>query len=714
MYEHHCYWSSSWPSLSICSQGISAVDWNFPSPTATPTSASYNHNTFQTPKTSTFPSHFQDAFATPQMPSYTPQPSETATMTPLQRPHTSAGPLQNQYYVHGPAVAGQPMLAPHQSNYTMSPMYGTSQPQAMQTAPNTVYDTSQMQTPPPTRGTSVKKPQMQNVAFGTPSTIASRRFMTPQQGQAQPQLAHSTVQTPMQYQLQFTPEMYQFGNFGPATAPAMPQSQLLWDPNSPTVYQHHTQYQTQQPRLEDPFVPASNAGLQWPAQVSQQSITPLLDFGTPAMNGFHVQAPPQRPASTVNLANTVTPAMTTASVDPSLLYSSPVRPVQESPPVRANVQPPNPRASAKKPAANRKDSSHSQQQSQDHERADNKATRGSVPTASSSSRSIVRPSLQRSNTTGHLRPQSAQSFTSRDSLSRSNSLLQVSRTASPLKRVGKSNLGSISEGRKSRPSVILTVDESGRAKAIRTDDSPTKSVRDRYPGLFDSETSDDEQDEDDDEDSMSNSASFSFARGQERSTKIARLDPPIENLDGLDIPRSSSRSSISSLVPPSRAAIAAAVQLRRGNSLRKKTPSRSGQRRVSSAASIDTAPMDISQQRRQSIIGSEDFNRGLTLSTGESLDAHNLRWSQMSFDQQSNVSPTRLSQSTGTGQPRIRCLCGVNSDRGQQLIQCKSCTQWLHGTCIGVSAGAVPPPAFTCFLCTRPAARAPVSNRKKL
>lgn len=75
----------------------------------------------------------------------------------------------------------------------------------------------------------MKKMQSQEVAFGTPSTIASRRSMTPQQVYSSSHNAPATQHAPMQYpQLQFSPDVYQFGNLGPASAPVFPQTQLLW------------------------------------------------------------------------------------------------------------------------------------------------------------------------------------------------------------------------------------------------------------------------------------------------------------------------------------------------------------------------------------------------------------------------------------------------------------------------------------------------------
>lgn len=452
-------------------------------------------------------------------------------MTPMQGQQMSLDNIRNNYYanMHSASTTGQVMPPPgqsYQSAPVSSPAYAQAQAPQMQHVAAMPFDSSQMQTPPPTRGSSVKKSQPREVAFGTPSTIATRRFMTPQQVYNSSQNVPATQHTAMQYpQLQFSPDMYQFGNFGPASAPVFPQTQLLWGSTaSPAVY-------NQQPTLDDPFAPVSSASTSWTAAPATQSDLQRNAFDTPAMGSFPVQAPVQRPASAGHYTasqgqSQVPPTMTTASVDPSLVYSSPIRPVMQSASRQGKT-----RVSAPKTDIKRKDSAMAERNRSE--------TVSSTDTASSSSEL-----RRRSSTTGAARTKATSMS---DTLSRSNSMLSVPRTASPLKRVGKPLLGSISETKQLRPraSVVLTIDESGRASTVTqrpADDSPTKSIRDRYPGLFDSDSSDAESEDDDD--LQSRSASFSFSRGDERKTKTARLDPPIENLDGLRLQRSASSASL--------------------------------------------------------------------------------------------------------------------------------------------------------------------------
>ncbi|KAK5122637.1 hypothetical protein LTR85_003900 [Meristemomyces frigidus] len=627
-------------------------------PSATPTTASFGNSILHTPKTSTtFPSHFQDAFQTPQMATYhTFQQPQYSSMTPVQRPQSSSEVLRSNFYANmqasvpqgmqqpGQAAYGGPLLSPvHNDGFQVSPVQPGMQP----------FDSSQMQTPPPTRGTTARKAQQAATiafgtpTFGTPSTIASRRFMTPQQPamntDALPNM-HAQVQYP---QSQFSPAAYQFATVGPASAPVMPQTQLLWDQTgSPVCF-------PQQRPLEDPFAPGLDQGGAWPQHSPQAGGQPVA-FETPAMVSFPVQPPHPRPSSAVMLRSNVPPLLapqsTSASLDPSLIYSSPIRPVvQYSSQTRPNLV---------TPATKRKDSA-----------APNQARASKSPTDTTPS--FTGPGLRRSNTTGTARPNSVQySTASADLLGRSNSASHMPRTASPLKRIGRAPLGSISEYKPTmRASVILTVDENGNARTEtrRADDSPTRSIRERYPGLFDSDTSDDESDTS--EQAPSRSASFTFAKGEDRRSKAARLDPPVENLEGIDLPRSSSRASNKS-VTPSRAAIAAAASLRRQGSLRKPsrtTPAKRNTMTRSASSLLDTCPMDMSADQQQmggavqrTLEDRSSWEGSMSaLDTAPSsqppvetaLDAHNRRWSMMSFDQQQHVSPQHQQQHVGGFRP---------------------------------------------------------------
>jgi hypothetical protein len=586
-------------------------------------------------------------------------------------------------------------------------------------------DPSQMQTPPPTRGTSVKKPQLvQNVAFGTPSTIASRRFMTPQQHVLHSNGPTHQQQTPMQFpMLELSPDMHQFGNMGAMTAPVYSQTHNFWDAQpSPVEHLAHAQPNM----LDDPFgLNAPHQQLPWTPNVAtpqQQPGAQSMGFNTPAMNSFAVQQAHSRPASAVPLATqnipSLQPTQTSASVNPSLLYSSPAQPYPRDISRPMKVRP-------------------------TMEQVDSKRRDSAVPSLTTPTGTRSMQMLRRCNTTGATRPRSsASSVGSNDSLSTSGSVGPAARSGSPLKRIGVTPLDSISEAMKprvQRPSVVLTIDENGLARAVpQASTSPTKSVRERYPGLFDSDSSDGESNAS--LEPASRNPSFSFTKGEERKPKIARLDTPVENLDGLTLPRSSSSSSMR--VNPSRAAIVAAAQLKRQGSIRKLGSLRSRkplQKSASYSSMIDTCPMDFGDQsvtgatstpsqspdENQSFIFNPpptDFSN-VDLSQSSAI-GQDIDWSMYTMGQQQPQQPTFQAppqhhvpqqqqqipqQQQQQQQPvRIRCPCGDNHYHGEALVQCKSCTQYQHPACVNINPAFGQPPSYCCFLCQKPTSRAPM------
>lgn len=683
-------------------QSSAPVDWNFPSPNATPTHGSFGSNIYQTPKTSSFPTHFQDAFATPQMPGYsTPQQMQYASMTPVQKPQNSSDTLRSNYYANiqaGGQNAVQSMQSHDQidqSGAIVSPTYG-----GMYGAPvpsSNPLESMQMQTPPPTRGQSSRKTQqVQDIAFGTPSTIASRRFMTPNNQAVQANNGWMSQQSPVQFpQLQFSPEMYPFSNLGPASAPVMPQSRILWDQTASPIQP------VTQPSLDDPFAPATSTSMTWSNAEVLSNGALSATFDTPAMSGFSVQAPHPKavPARrmTDNFGSSTSNDASLNAVDPSLLYSGPARSVLRSNSTSTHARPPPPpppHEQKKKDAAGHNRNS----------------------TISSTDTSTTRSStnLQRSKTTGPAHSKSVLlTLSGTDALSRSNSVNQMPRTASPVKRIGRPSLGSASEGRpKQRTSVILTVDENGiaRTETKRIEKSPARSIRERYPALFDSDSSDAESNAS--EQMPSRPSSFIFDKRDERRPKVARLDPPVENLEGLTIPRSGSSASMKRGVQPSRAVVAATAQLRRQGSQRRSTPSRNSRRNLTSSSTsslIDTCPMDAPFEP-QSTSGTNSIESITSLpqdnhhlwtsqpndfdtipSSAESaLEIHNRRWSMMSMEQQLQrpilISPPQqnFQQLVFSSPPmpqqhspplQIRCQCAWSDDRGLPLVRCRSCTQ---------------------------------------
>ncbi|GAB7359873.1 hypothetical protein MBLNU230_g7401t1 [Neophaeotheca triangularis] len=674
------------------------LDHSFPSPGSTPTSTEFPGNhAHQTPKTTIFPTYFQDAFSTPQIPSYgTPQQQQNTSITPKHYQQSSTDTLRSNFYANAQTQNSQPGIL---SSIQTSSQHGSGQwdHQHQMIQPQSSMDLSQMQTPPPTRGSSSKKmaAPSDQIAFGTPSTIASRRFTTPQHQHQASSNTGNTFQTPVQFpQLQFSPDLYQMSNQGPATAPVLTQSRLLWEQQTSPINNF-----TQQSMMEDPFSTPISQDMSWLTTSMGHSNVQAFSFDTPAMNSFPVQAPHPRPASTTQLSsvpNLQPPAMSqpvSSGVNPSLLYTSPAQVPSRS----------NSRAGKAQPTAkeNRRDSALvNKNRAASYSKADGSSTR-------------PEPALRRSNTTESIRPGHAQPTANTAQVpNRTSSFAHPPRTASPLKRIGRTPLGSISETSKprQRPSVTLVVDENGRARTetVKPPESPTtKSMRERYPGLWDSDSSDEESD--DGEQSLSRVPSFSFGKGEERRQKTARLDPPIENLEGLSIPRSSSSASVRAT--PSKAAMSAAAQLRRQSSARKVAPARRTSVRKnpgtkSTTSLIDTAPMDMSseqptaaaaqQKPQRSQNNPNDLNQTHNTQPHElsAIEAHNRRWESMSAEQTQKYPPQAPfynnappPSSLGSSQPfamppqapplQIRCVCGVSDVQGQPLIQSRTSGVYL-------------------------------------
>lgn len=100
------------------------------------------------------------------------------------------------------------------------------------------------------------------------------------------------------------------------------------------------------------------------------------------------------------------------------------------------------------------------------------------------------------------------------------------------------------------------------------------------------------------------------------------------------------------------------------------------------------------------------------------LEAHNQRWNQMTLEHQQpqqstgghynspyptlHNQPVDSAPTTGSvlgTNVLIRCTCGTQNDNGQFMVQCKSCAQWLHTTCVGLNLHQLPP-VYHCVFCT--------------
>ncbi|KAF1827079.1 uncharacterized protein K489DRAFT_397420 [Dissoconium aciculare CBS 342.82] len=621
--------------------------WTFQSPGQTPTSTSFDTSIFQTPKSMAYPSHFQDAFNTPHLQSYnTPQQPEYPILTPQQQQQfMPVETLRSNAYANGQPMVGRADdtgamdmgLVNGQSNANMPQMsqaYAAQQDNIMvsgndfhsafdQNSFAMSFDSSQMQTPPPTGDSSAKRlPPGPHVAFDTPSTIASRRNVTPQQSYY-PQQGVQQQQTPVHFPyLPFSPEEYPFANLGPVTAPAMTQGNVLWAQSSPTgMY-------PQQNLLADPFAPAHCESMMWPSMNATAGVQGVA-FDTPAMVEFPTMAPHQIPMSATSVVPSSRPSTMSGAVDPALLFDSSRKSISQQRDLSQMSQS-NAGALTAADTARRASATEDANSSTVHTHFDVSSAAARLPSAN-------RPGLRRSNTTGTM------------------SVLQQqhqhipARTGSPLKRGGLP-LTSITETSaaakkpRQRTSVMLMIDESGRARtesrplsASGKVDSPTQSARAKYPGLFDSD-SEDSDDEANDAASDASSASIaarnaSFhpqsrphasAGHQSKAGPYDRSSSVVDDDDAASTIPSRSSSSASNRVAPSRAAIAAVAQLRRASSLK-----RSQKRNSIAGSSFAFSTAD------SSMLFGETYGPLPTLShQGATLEDHNRRWSTLSLGQQ--------------------------------------------------------------------------------
>lgn len=525
-------------------------------PSTTPTNATFSPTSLQTPRTNGH--HFQDAFSPYMQQQYAPTPTQAHP------DFTDFQPLAQEnlqpFYDNSQSFQSSRPRQELQSSFSMSALDKGSKHGQNQNPSFEFTESFQIQTPPPTRDASKRRSQRtQSVVFGTPSSIETRT--APNQ---QPLRANPTLQPSPLHARQMSMNNPQYLQSAPATAPIMTnQNQLFWDPSFvPDQPQQQSQQQTQWTPLDDPFTfhphPAahharSNMSSHTRAQsftAPTQSMRPFADQNA-TLNSNNMFG-----STLDNRAQPVPNMMSTGSgVNPSLLYTSPGRFMANSMSRPMGMQTSHSTSSLSMPSQNDRP---------EDVLAEMKSARFAAASLGSDQN---RPGVRRSNTTGNSRPTSMYGCV--ESLSRSNTTANVPRRSSPLKRVTRNSLSSIAETLPPRPrtSVVLTVDSKGRARAETRvlDPSPTKALKSRYPNLWDD--SDDDSDSDHSTQFSNQNASFSSSRTAERHSKVARLEPSLEGLEGLHLPRSNSSASMRAT--PSKAAYAAAAQLRRQSSVKK-------------------------------------------------------------------------------------------------------------------------------------------------
>lgn len=242
-----------------------------PTPTGTPTSATFEQSFFSTPKAE---SSFYDPRVTwdtadpyALSPQFFRTPKDPTIRTPIQRPTTASGPkrplsgkeleAEISSHVHhlspNPSLSLPPVEPSRQLSSSPNPSSakrncldaadrGTATPE-----PGLALDTDSamrsavsMQTPPPTStSASRRRAQQAHVVklVKESAVTAGRRMSSP--GFATTNIAETPAglvgASPQQFpSLQFSPDVFGFPMSGPATAPVFAQQKLFWDPDQNT------------------------------------------------------------------------------------------------------------------------------------------------------------------------------------------------------------------------------------------------------------------------------------------------------------------------------------------------------------------------------------------------------------------------------------------------------------------------------------------------
>ncbi|KAH0080189.1 hypothetical protein KCU96_g12598, partial [Aureobasidium melanogenum] len=527
-------------------------DWQQFTPSSTPTTTVFDINLNNSNAATPTQTHFHDAFPTYDYAHHKRDSvASTATAASIDsNPHYVAYPQLHQHH--------QQQQSYHTYDYATSPLFVQGQSQShshsqvpsqsqSQSQPQTQPPVFQMQTPPPTRGSSTKR-RPQRLDSTTPLTSTALR---------QPNFDNATFD--------FTASQASMNSWtqlsGPSSAPL---SAPAWTANQDDPFSH---WSTQSSQSSQP----SHASHSFRSQASSQSSAPSRPTITRSTSSNNV------PYTTPTAAKNPSMAF---NVDPMQPRSSPVQTKFSNVPEARPVSPAKP------------------------------CLAPAFPSASGQGSPVKGAGLQRSNTVGNfLKPSPeivSQASGAASSLGRSNSICNLPRRSSPLKRIARGSLSSIAETARPqvRTSVVLTIDANGTARTETRviEESPSQSkkesqaIKDKYPNLWDDSDSDSDSTCGNRWPSRHDSLAHANA-GQERSAKMARLDTSSENLEMARLPRSNSTASLKT---PCKAAYAAAMQLRRQGSAKKQQRPSSVQSRRNTLSSLNSsfenlAAMDLNK-----------------------------------------------------------------------------------------------------------------------
>ncbi|KAF2431342.1 hypothetical protein EJ08DRAFT_659943 [Tothia fuscella] len=717
--------------------------------TNTVASSDYRIAIFQALRRLPASSHFVDAYYTPQItgqqtPAATPtyssftinQKSSNARCSPL-------NPRDPNFHVNHykqPNLSLPPVEPFRRLSSSPDPLTCSNSLQRSLHSPRSLeaMDSFQMQTPPPTRDSSTRRdfnngsqhPQT------TPVNTYHGELATPGQ-HGFPNTQTPQFQTPYQYpNLHLSPEMFPFPGGAPQSAPTTQHARYPWDDSPPIgTFGNPGLMDTRQ----NPFGPSSSVAnpnnpgyASWAHNTShlhphnsfQQVSMPLSqpnqdpDFWT--SGGMNIQP-------STSFSQDASFASTTSGVNPNMLFSF-SSPLQTMDPSSVRPQPAQQIAEVESRQPYEHQTKEFQRERELAKKSRQLHSRTSTSSLNSSQPASSRPSLQRSNTDSGSRRAQNRSI---DSAKSNQGLDGIQRRASPLKRNSQISLSAIPEAVRPRPRTRLVVDAFGRA---RTEVVPAmeSSVPDISESL--SRWDDDGESTTDEEEvgitSQRNSFAFSSDSLRRRPSKHARVDSDPDRFDVSKRPVSSaSMNSLASRLETTPIGKRSSIDFnynRRfssgsfGGSLASDgiTPSKDN----FSANEISTDAQAALKKVVEGRVRRQEQNDPQAL-----LNAHNQRWSasidvakfsaiqeqQRGYDTysgnfNSSLSPTNtadrdaLTPSTDRStrsNESTRCICNMVEPDGQLMVQCESCTKWLHVRCVGLNELHLPP-VYVCVFCT--------------
>ncbi|KAE8555157.1 hypothetical protein TMatcc_005254 [Talaromyces marneffei ATCC 18224] len=721
-------------------------------PTRTPTSAAFAESSFQTPK---FESSFYDPrvtwdtadpyasspelLKTPQRFVFGGTPNGLQQQHPQQAFDTSFGQrLSPNVTVKGPGNTDT-IKRRHSTKPTAAAVFGEEGPGTI----NSVRSAATIQTPPPTSTSRRKTLDPGDGYFGTSrklSAVTETQLETPSRIIASSPHLFANFQN--------SPDFFQFSSIDATSSPFFPQQKLFLDQD---VGNLSSQVSGDPFANDGPFMATSAAvsqlqALEVPPLPTIQGSLDLPDFSTDMNFGIGPTAPVD--AALFPTPFSASPRVpVTKTEDPSLFLSSPARrfgppqtvpqPMSASKPKR---QPYHHQTEEAKREKQRRASRTVREPlagafSDEEDEEDDDFTPRAAPS--------TRPGLARSKTTTaistiHNRQQSQQSFASLASTNGVKKTPSKGRS-SPVKSMRQSLPRANSSCVPTRSqSLILKIDKDGRAKTEVQD--ALEAASGGFTGLTDpiSEMDIDGSITESETDSAEFSDSPAFHSARNSFAYPSALTRPKVSRTG-SISRPNSKSSFASTVSSSsgrRSPWAGSRPARPQSAIMSSEWANTPQRFATitnanftrqSSSTDSTLPdpeedagdaqhalRQVLKGRGRNTIGRAVCNNIMKARLSGSQTMHHLQSSPPGlgavFDLTSgdSTSPTTLTDldlatpssdrhsnpSSGT-----RCVCKSLDNGGHLMIQCESCSHWLHTKCVGLDRSNLPP-VYICVYCS--------------